>query len=121
VSWDADCVAVAQFFCGGGFNGLLDAYRGGPIGAGRGRMQPPAGWIPPRQRATMREPKELPPSVALPKRPASPATEIPRSEGIEIKPGKGSTATQVPVGGKSSAAPTSGKASGKASGATGGK
>jgi len=117
VSWDADCVAVAQFLCGGAFNGLLDAYRGGPIGAGRGRMQPPAGWIPPRQRATMREPKELPPSVALPKRPASPATEIPRSEGIEIKPGKGSTATQVPVGGKSSAAPTSGKASG----ATGGK
>jgi hypothetical protein len=59
----------------------------------------------------MREPKELPPSVALPKRPASPVTDIPRSDGIEVKPGKGSAATPAP-GGKSTFAPAPGKSVG---------
>ena len=109
--WDADCVSIANFFCGSGFTGMVDAFRGGPLGETRGRVQPPASWIPPRQRADMREPKELPPSVALPKRPATPVTDIPRSDGIEVKPGKGSAATPVP-GGKSTFAPTPGKSVG---------
>jgi hypothetical protein len=111
VSWDSECVAIAQVLCGGGFNGLLDAYRGGPLGETRGRALPPSGWIPPRQRANIREPKELPPSVALPKRPASAPADIPRSDGIDVKPGKGSTATPVP-GGKSTFAPAPGKSVG---------
>jgi hypothetical protein len=111
VSWDSECVAIAEVLCGGGFNGLLDAYRGGPLGETRGRALPPSGWIPPRQRANIREPKELPPSVALPKRPASPPADIPRSDGIEVKPGRGSTATPVP-GGKATFAPAPGKSVG---------
>jgi len=110
ISWDADCVEAAQFLCGA-FTGLTDAYRGGPLGETRGRALPPSGWIPPRQRANIREPKELPPSVALPKRPASPPADIPRSDGIEVKPGKGSTATPVPAG-KSTFAPAPGKSVG---------
>lgn len=90
VQWDANCVATAQFFCGDPtFTGLLDAYRGGPIGD-TGRAHPPAGWIPPRERAAMRQPKPLPPSIPMPKRPAVEVQPIPRSDGglIQMAPVK---------------------------------
>ncbi|MCX5641073.1 MAG: hypothetical protein NT059_09720 [Planctomycetota bacterium] len=86
VQWDANCVATAQFFCGSGnFTGLLDAYRGGPIG-NTGRGQPPAGWIPARERGAMRHPKPIPPSVPMPKRPPVEAKPIPRSDGVLVQP-----------------------------------
>ena len=79
-------MATAQFFCGSGnFTGLLDAYRGGPIG-NTGRGQPPAGWIPARERGAMRHPKPIPPSVPMPKRPPVEAKPIPRSDGVLVQP-----------------------------------
>ena len=111
VSWDEDCAFTAQFLCGG-FTGLVDAFRGGPLAETRGRAHPPAGWIPPRQRAAMREPKELPPTVEWPKRPAAPAGDIPRSDGIDVKPSKGSAPTPVTAGGKATMTPPPGNTNG---------
>lgn len=82
VSWDADCVALAQFFCGGNFAPLVDHFRGGPLETTRGRerFSPPAGWIPPRQRATLRTPVKLPPSIPVPERPATEKLPLPGRE-----------------------------------------
>jgi hypothetical protein len=110
--WDADCVSIANFVCGSGFTEMVDAFRGGPLGETRGRAQPPAGWIPPRQRAAMRGPREFPPTVEWPKRPAAPATGVPRSDGIDVKPSKGSPATPVTAGSKATITPPPGSANG---------
>jgi hypothetical protein len=98
-TWDANCVATAQFFCGdAGFTGLLDHYRGGPLG-NTGRAQPPTGWIPPRERGAMRHPKPLPPSIPIPKRPAVEPQPLPRSDGKQGQsvPGKQLDAAVQPM------------------------
>ena len=99
VQWDANCVALAQFFCGNAaFTGLLDHYRGGPL-SNTGRAQPPAGWVPPRERGAMRHPKPLPPSIPIPKRPAVEVQPLPRSDGKQGQPapGKQSDAAVQPM------------------------
>lgn len=108
-AWDADCVSVAKFFCGGGFAPLLDAYRGGPLREVRGRAHPPAGWIPPRERAALRVPRPLPEGVKPLPRPQRADEPAMRSDGIQVKPGKGAPAAagEMPVA--KPAAPAPGK------------
>jgi hypothetical protein len=84
--WDAQCVSYAQFFCGSGFTGLLDYFRGGPLGDGHARAMPPAGWIPPRERAAMHAQKPLPGTVSKPERPAKDLGNLPRSDGSGLPP-----------------------------------
>jgi hypothetical protein len=80
--WDQNCVTIANFFCGGGFTGLTDAYGGSRKPEAGGRMRtPPKGWVPPRERAKLRQPpKQVPPG--LPQVPSRrPAAEpLPRGD-----------------------------------------
>jgi hypothetical protein len=56
-------VSIAEFFCGGLFNGAIGPGTGRHGAAGEATRLPPPGWIPPRERAKMRQPKPLPEKV----------------------------------------------------------
>jgi hypothetical protein len=99
--WDETCVGYAQFFCGGNFTEVIDTF-GGKRPTERPRAAPPAGWIPARERAMMRAPKPLPPSIPVPQRPESAKQPLRGGEALEApaplpvpapakggKPGKG--------------------------------
>ncbi len=105
-SWDANCVSIANFFCGGGFTGLTDAYGGRKPDAGGRVRTPPKGWVPPRERAKLRQPpKQVPPGMPqVPSRKPEGAAPIPRTdatrggampepEADEAKPAKPSAGT----------------------------
>jgi hypothetical protein len=87
-AWDANCVTIANFFCGGSFNGLLDAYGAGIKPFEQGRVQqPPKGWIPPRERAKLRQvPKPTTRTPIQVERPAGPAGTLPRTDASRTVP-----------------------------------
>jgi hypothetical protein len=86
IAWDANCVSIAEFFCGSGFAPLLEMMGGSTPddSAGRGRM-PPQGWIPPRLRAEPRIKLDAPVPAPGGKRPDSPG--LPGSTGVPGVPG----------------------------------
>lgn len=85
LAWSENCVAIAEFFCGGGFAPLTDAFGGTTLDGvdtlgvgvkqGRGSMgrQLPQGWVNPRLRAAPRPKLELPVAPTDGSRPTLPA------------------------------------------------
>jgi hypothetical protein len=54
IGWSQECVDIAIFFCGGGFETLMQVFQEGVDAGVREAVPPrvpPEGWIPPRLRA----------------------------------------------------------------------
>jgi len=73
VEWDENCVLVAEFFCGGSFAPLVDAFGGTQTAQPRFNSPLPDGWVPPRQRVVPKPKMDLPKPPVDGSRPALPA------------------------------------------------
>lgn len=81
VAWDDNCVAVAEFFCGGQFAAMIQSYENGkPRAGGQAERLPPPGWVPPRSRYVPPPPPKKPlPTLPGAPRPQAPKGDLPRT------------------------------------------